>query len=165
MQNLEDVLTERGIDFTGWTLRQATGVSADGLVIVGNGTNPEGRGEGWIIDLRDEESPKIVDASADKELLWPPNHRLVTVNVDALVEDDSGEAIWRIYGAECSEEHEVRDIQFIDDHTVKLRATRNGKEEGRMYTLWIEAEDGSGNLSELYQVIVTVPHDQRRKLN
>lgn len=37
--------------FTGWTLTEATGISADGLKIVGNGYNSEGAPEGWILDL------------------------------------------------------------------------------------------------------------------
>jgi probable HAF family extracellular repeat protein len=35
---LEQVLTELGIDLTGWTLTYATGVSVDGLTIVGSGS-------------------------------------------------------------------------------------------------------------------------------
>jgi hypothetical protein len=46
------VLVDRyGLDLAGWTLTEATGVSADGSVIVGNGTNPEGRFEAWIATL------------------------------------------------------------------------------------------------------------------
>jgi probable HAF family extracellular repeat protein len=40
---LRDVLEqEHGLDLTGWQLRSATGVSADGRVIVGSGRNPDG---------------------------------------------------------------------------------------------------------------------------
>jgi hypothetical protein len=46
---LEDVLVgECGMDLTGWTLERATGVSADGITIVGYGTNPYGFTERWI---------------------------------------------------------------------------------------------------------------------
>ena len=37
-----------GNSLTGWTLDRANAISADGTVIVGNGTNPSGLGEGWI---------------------------------------------------------------------------------------------------------------------
>ena len=39
------------LDLTGWVLREATGISADGLTIVGNGLNPLGEEEGWIAQL------------------------------------------------------------------------------------------------------------------
>ena len=52
MRNLKDVLEgEHGLNLTGWTLTVAQGVSADGMVIVGWGTSPEGHTEAWTADL------------------------------------------------------------------------------------------------------------------
>jgi uncharacterized membrane protein len=52
MRRLEDVLLAAGADgVAGWTLTEATGVSADGKTIVGNGTNPRGESEGWVARL------------------------------------------------------------------------------------------------------------------
>ncbi|MBS0198762.1 MAG: hypothetical protein JSR77_18600 [Planctomycetes bacterium] len=43
--------TAYGLDIGNWVLRYANSVSADGTVIVGNGTNPQGQTEGWILRL------------------------------------------------------------------------------------------------------------------
>jgi hypothetical protein len=52
MRNLRDVLiSDYGLDLTGWKLSSATGVSADGKQIAGFGTNPSGGSEGWFADL------------------------------------------------------------------------------------------------------------------
>ena len=52
MRDLATVLaTEAGADLGDWVLTEATGVSADGSVIVGNGVNPDGRPEAWIARL------------------------------------------------------------------------------------------------------------------
>jgi probable HAF family extracellular repeat protein len=49
MRPLQDVLvTDFGLDLSGWTLYQATGISSDGSVIVGYGRNPSGYNEAWI---------------------------------------------------------------------------------------------------------------------
>jgi len=48
MRNLRTVLVDSGLDLTDWQLTSATGISADGLTIVGYGTNPSGQTEGWI---------------------------------------------------------------------------------------------------------------------
>ncbi len=49
MRNLKDVLEgDYGLDLIGWTLSSAMGISADGLTIVGYGSNPDGYQEGWI---------------------------------------------------------------------------------------------------------------------
>lgn len=51
MRNLKSVLIAGGLNLTGWTLYQATGVSADGLTIVGVGVSPEGQTEAWRATL------------------------------------------------------------------------------------------------------------------
>jgi len=49
VRNLRQVLVDGGIDMTGWTLTAATAISADGSVVVGYGTNPDGKQEAWVI--------------------------------------------------------------------------------------------------------------------
>jgi hypothetical protein len=51
MERLADRLTSEGLDLGGWTLVQATGVSASGRTIVGWGTNPSGQTEGFVATL------------------------------------------------------------------------------------------------------------------
>jgi len=52
MRDLKDVLEKNyGLDLTGWTLSWASGISADGLTIVGRGINPDGHEEGWIATI------------------------------------------------------------------------------------------------------------------
>ena len=51
MRSLTEIATGLGIDLTGWSLRTAYGISADGGTIVGEGLDPEGFSEGWRIVL------------------------------------------------------------------------------------------------------------------
>jgi probable HAF family extracellular repeat protein len=58
MVNLKDTLIGAGLDLSGWNLESARDVSADGLTIVGNGTNPSGQSEAWIANLSPEPIPE-----------------------------------------------------------------------------------------------------------
>ncbi len=51
MRDLTVVLTDLGINLTGWTLSEARGISASGRVIVGTGIDPQGNVESWRADL------------------------------------------------------------------------------------------------------------------
>jgi uncharacterized membrane protein len=52
MRSLQYLLVNRyGLDLSDWSLIEATGISDDGMVIVGTGTNPDGHTEAWIVDL------------------------------------------------------------------------------------------------------------------
>lgn len=53
MRSLQDVLVEQGANLTGWRLRIAYAVSADGRTIVGAGFNPDNRTEAFIARLAD----------------------------------------------------------------------------------------------------------------
>ena len=49
LRSLEEMLEiDLGLDLGGWTLWSPTDISSDGTIIVGYGTNPLGRSEGWV---------------------------------------------------------------------------------------------------------------------
>jgi len=58
MRGLEDVLiADFGLNLAGWSLTDATDISADGRTIVGEGFNPDGNHEGWIANLTPTPAP------------------------------------------------------------------------------------------------------------
>ena len=61
MRSLMDVLvSDFGLDLTGWTLAAAMGISSDGRTIVGNGWNPDGVQEGWIATIPEPSSAALL---------------------------------------------------------------------------------------------------------
>ncbi|MGE3510302.1 MAG: GC-type dockerin domain-anchored protein [Vicinamibacterales bacterium] len=70
MRRLFDVLTnDYGMDLTGWYLRSARGISADGRAICGYGVNPEGITEAWIAYLDGPPPPPCpADFNADSRI-------------------------------------------------------------------------------------------------
>ena len=51
MRDLQSLAVDAGLDLNDWVLKVASDVSADGRTIVGSGTNPQGKREGWILRL------------------------------------------------------------------------------------------------------------------
>lgn len=49
MQSIEGLLAAAGVDITGWQLTIARAVSADGSAVVGEGINPNGGAQGWMV--------------------------------------------------------------------------------------------------------------------
>ena len=51
MRRLQDILTQAGVDLTGWALRSATAITPDGRFVVGWGNKRPGFREAWIADI------------------------------------------------------------------------------------------------------------------
>jgi uncharacterized membrane protein len=49
MRSVREVLIAAGVtSVESWRLTEATGISADGRTLIGNGTHPSGHTEGWV---------------------------------------------------------------------------------------------------------------------
>jgi hypothetical protein len=116
------------------------------------------------ITVEDTTPPVIVSASVTPKQIWPPNKQMVPVQVTAAVNDACGETTWKIVSISSNETGSSKtspDWQITGDTTANLRADRSGKNKaGRIYTIVIEATDGSGNVSSPSSVTVTVPHNR-----
>ena len=122
------------------------------------------------ITVVDTAAPVIVAVTANPRVLWPPNHKMVPVRVDATVIDDCSSTTWKILSVRSNQAVDSKgsgkktmpDWRITDDHTVLLRAERSGKDSSsRVYVITVQATDEAGNLSALSTVRVVVPHDRR----
>jgi hypothetical protein len=112
------------------------------------------------VTVLDTRAPRIVNLSVSPGELWPPNGKLVSVEVDANVDEACDpEPRCMIVDVESSEPFRegVPDWEFRSDLEVALRAERDGDDD-RIYTLNVECRDESGNASS-DTVQVRVPHN------
>jgi sugar lactone lactonase YvrE len=126
------------------------------------------------VTVIDNTVPKIISASANPSVLWPPNHKMVPVTVGVTAKDNCEEKpAWpacKIITVSSNEpENGLGDGDTAPDWgitgnlTVNLRAERSGTGSGRVYTITVRCTDASGNNSTTKTVAVTVPHDQGKK--
>lgn len=94
--------------------------------------------------------PQLTHVSVDKPVLWPHNHKLVNVRVNYDVTDrcGAGEAVTCQLSVTSNESVDPRqpDWVIVDAHHVKLRAERDGKGNGRVYTITITCRDRAGGV-------------------
>jgi len=113
--------------------------------------------------------PVITRVSATPNHIWPPNHKMVPVRVEARVTDACGPTRWKIVSIRSNQAVDAKgsgqtapDWEITGDHTANVRAERSGKEGTRIYTITVQATDESGNLSDRKSVEVVVAHDMGR---
>jgi uncharacterized repeat protein (TIGR03803 family) len=119
------------------------------------------------IVLADTAAPVIVSAVASPSVLWPPNHKMVPININATVADACSSTTWKIVSIKCNEPvngtgdgNTASDWVITSDHTANLRAEVSGKGDGRIYSITIQATDAAGNLSAPKVLSVAIPKNQ-----
>jgi len=116
-------------------------------------------------------TPPVTTVSLDRTSLWPPNHKLVTINADVGVTDIcDANPTFVLSSIESTEPdngngdgNTSQDIAGADvgtpDTQFQLRAERSGGGSGRAYNIVYQGADASGNTSTA-STCVGVPHDQ-----
>ena len=110
----------------------------------------------------------------ENTILWPPNHKYHTINiadyiisVSDICDAEVGIEDVIITSVTSDEPEEVKgngdgktfdDIVITGDQTVDLRSERQGKGNGRVYTIFFEVADISGNVAT-GSIIIEVPHN------
>jgi hypothetical protein len=115
-------------------------------------------------------TPPVITVEMDRNVLWPPNHKLVetcaTVTVTDICDPDPTFVLYSITSDEPDNDkgdgNTLDDIQDEELNTAdlcySLRSERMGGEDGRHYTIIYKASDESGNTAQ-DTVCVCVPHD------
>jgi probable HAF family extracellular repeat protein len=83
MRELALLLSDLGVDLTGWILVSAEGVSDDGRTIVGTGVNPERFQEAWIAVLPDPTIAVEIDVKpgGDTNVINPTSRGVVPIAI------------------------------------------------------------------------------------
>ena len=102
---------------------------------------------------------RIDSLTADPNVLWPPNHKMVPVTITANPLGECSAVACKIVSVTSNEKLAADDVVITGDLTVNLRAQRSGKGSGRVYTITVQCTAADGS-SATKTVTVTVPHDQ-----
>jgi uncharacterized protein len=131
---------------------------------------PDSFGEDSTIALRSSDHDPLVsyyctdatvptlDVSATPSVLQPPNHKYRRVDATVTLEDDRDSApMVELVSVTSNEPDDApggsdgntrNDIVVVDDDTFLLRAERDERGQGRVYTITYRATDACGNATE-----------------
>lgn len=157
------------------TSSNATGVSFSALYQFGTNVVTVSVSDGvgapvtcsTTVTIIDTIPPVITSASVTPNVLWPPNHKMIPVQLSVTATDICGSVQTRIISIHSNQDpkakgsgHTSPDAKITGDLTALIRAERTGKDKGgRIYTITVEATDEAGNTTDT-NLLVTVPHDQ-----
>jgi hypothetical protein len=125
------------------------------------------------VEIVDSTVPTIAPI-ADIYILWPPNHIMENIAIEANASDNSGFFTLNATVISNESENDSGDGDVgpdmiepvIDQDTgmiyLQLRRERSGSGNGRVYTVTITATDNSGNSSSA-AINIIVPHDKSKK--
>jgi hypothetical protein len=121
------------------------------------------------VTVVDTTAPTIVGVTPSLTQLWPPNHLMVPITVDAIATDVCDSApVCQIVSVSSSElvtgngDTTTPDWEITGPLTVNLRAERADEGPGRVYTITVRCTDAAGNSSEK-SATVSVPKNQKGK--
>jgi hypothetical protein len=116
--------------------------------------------------VKDITAPTIESLSANPNVLWPPNHKMVQITINAVVTNNCDAnpktKILSVTSSETDDGGTVPDWIITGDLTVNLRAKRSGSGNERIYTITVKSTDASGN-SLTQSVSVTVLKSKANK--
>jgi len=106
--------------------------------------------------------PNCSAAAATSAMLWPPNHKLMTVAVAGVTDPDGDPVSISITGVTQDEPvgTPCPDATGVGTASASLRAERLGNGDGRVYHVSFDADDARGGHCG-GTVMVCVPHDQQ----
>jgi hypothetical protein len=98
-----------------------------------------------VVVPRDTTAPAVTSISATPKHIWPPNNKMVPVNVYVSANDDVDDApscsVTSISGAPSS------DYEITGRFTANVRASKNDDGTTRLYSLKVTCTDAAGNRS------------------
>jgi hypothetical protein len=118
------------------------------------------------ITVRDANQPPSCGlAQASQSLVWPPNHKLVSVVVQGVSDPDDADVRISITGVTQDEalnglgDGDTTPDAVLQGGSVLLRAERSGLGTGRIYAVTFSAADSKGAACT-GTIAVCVPHDR-----
>lgn len=143
----------------GWT------TDGDFTVLNAFQTTVAGSEDAFLVRIAFNQAPDCTTATATPGTLWPANGKLVPVTIGGVTDADGGPVTISVTAIRQDEPLSKKgqpDATGLGTSSPRLRASRAGKEDGRVYHITFEATDPAGAACT-GTVTVCVPHDRGQR--
>lgn len=107
-------------------------------------TSSTGQKCSFTITVTDNEPPSLSPLVLSRQTLWPASNKLKKVKVDYST-SDNGENVKTILSVSSNTSDEIKDWEIVDDHLVRLKASRLSDGSPRIYMITVTSTDEAGN--------------------
>jgi hypothetical protein len=107
-------------------------------------TSSSGQKCSFTVTVADNESPTLSPISLSRQTLWPANNKMKKVNV-SYTATDNGQHLRSEVSVTSNATDGVRDWEIVDDHQIRLKASRLADGTPRVYMVTVTSTDEAGN--------------------
>ena len=107
-------------------------------------TTTSGQKCSFTVTVGDNEPPSLSPITLSRTNIWPASAKMKKVVVHYTASDNSGN-VKTVLTVKSNTETTVDDTEIIDDHLVRLKASRLPDDSPRIYTITVTATDEAGN--------------------
>ena len=108
-------------------------------------TSASGQRCSFTVTITDNEPPALSPLVLSSKRLWPANGRMRDVSVGYVSSDNSNQLTCLVTVASNGSDSSNGNWQVIDNHSIRLRASRLPNGMARIYTVTVSCTDADGN--------------------
>jgi hypothetical protein len=117
-------------------------------------TSPFGQKCSFTITVTDNESPVLSAVTLSSKKIWPPSGKLKKVAVYYTASDNAEEVNSVLTVKSNDTQSNTRDWEVVNNHLLRLKASRLPDGEARVYTITVTSSDVAGNTTRRTTSIV-----------
>lgn len=107
-------------------------------------TTSTGQKCSFTITVTDNQPPILSPISLSRSVLWPASNKMKKVAVN-YTSSDNGENVKTALSVSSNATDGIKDWEIVDDHLLRLKASRLPDGTPRIYTITLSATDDAGN--------------------
>ncbi len=110
-------------------------------------TTSDGQKCSFTVTVTDNESPLLSEVKLSSKRIWPATNKMKKISV-YYTASDNGENVSSVLTVSSNDqESTIRDSEVIDNHLIRLKASRLPNGEPRIYTITVTSTDIAGNIT------------------